>query len=83
MRRRVKLFTAIAIITAVFTHMAYAQPIPGESPKEKSAREAKEKRYRDVESDYKASMERIPDAPKNSDPWGSLRSPNPSSPGKK
>ena len=71
-----KLFTATAIIAALFTHMAYAQPIPGESPKEKSAREAKEKRYRNVDSDYKASMERIPDAPKNTDPWGTLRAPN-------
>ena len=83
MRRRVKLFTATVIIAALFTHMAYAQPIPGESPKEKSARESKEKRYRDVESDYKASMERIPDAPKNTDPWGTLRAPNTPSSGKK
>ena len=70
-----KLITAIAIIAALFVNMAHAQPIPGESPKEKSAREAKQKRYQNVDSDYKASLERIPDAPQNKDPWGNLRSP--------
>jgi len=80
----VKLLTAIAVIAALVAHVAFAQPIPGESPKEKSEREQKEKRNRDVESQYKSSLERIPDVPKNSDPWGNLRSPNvPSSTGTK
>jgi hypothetical protein len=80
----VKPITAIAVIAALFTNIAYAQPIPGESPKEKSAREAKQKRYQNVDSDYKSSLERIPDAPQNKDPWGTMRTPNaPSSAGTK
>jgi hypothetical protein len=81
---RVKLFTATTIATVLLTQISYAQPIPGQSPKEKAALEQKQRHDRDVDSQYKSSLERIPNAPKNTDPWGNLRAPNaPSSGGNK
>jgi hypothetical protein len=73
----VKLLAAMAMAAFLFTQVSHAQPIPGESPKEKAARELKQKRDRDVDSNYKSSLELIPEPPKkNTDPWGNLRAPN-------
>ena len=79
-----KQFTATIITTALLAQVSYAQPIPGMSPKEKAALEEKQARDKDVEKNYKSTIERIPNASKNTDPWGNLRAPSaPSSTGNK
>ena len=79
-----KTLTAIVVAAALLTQTAYAQPIPGMSPKEKARHEQKQARDRDVDSRYKSALEQIPDAGKNIDPWGNLRTPStPASPGAK
>ena len=79
-----KRFTAAAIAAALLTQVADAQPIPGMSPKEKARHEQKQARDRDVDSKYKSALEQIPDAGKNTDPWGNLRTPGtPASPATK
>lgn len=68
----------VAIATAFFlTQAAYAQPapIPGESPKEKAANEAKRRELKDLDARYKATMKNIPDAEKPADPWAGTRVP--------
>jgi len=72
----VKLFTATIITTGLLTQVSYAQPIPGLSPKEKSRLEEKQARDKDIDKAYKSTIDRIPDASKNTDPWGNLRAPN-------
>jgi hypothetical protein len=71
----VKTLTAIVAATVLLAQAADAQPIPGMSPKEKARAEQKQARDRDVDSQYKAAIELIPDSGKNVDPWGNLRTP--------
>jgi hypothetical protein len=83
----VRIITAIAMsafLLAQISGVACAQPIPGMSPKEKTRYEQKRARAEEADRDYKDMMQRIPDADKNRDPWGNLRTPNaPTSSGKK
>ena len=71
--------TLIAAIAAAFflTQTAYAQPaaLPGESPKEKAANEAKRRELKDLDARYKATMKNIPDVEKPADPWAGTRVP--------
>ena len=79
-----KTLTAMVAAALLLTQAAYAQPIPGMSPKEKARAEQKQARDKDVDSQYKSSLELIPDSGKNVDPWGNLRTPStPASPGTK
>ena len=71
-----KIFTATIIATVLLTQVSYAQPIPGLSPKEKARLEEKQARDKQTDKAYKSTLERIPDANKNTDPWGNLRAPN-------
>jgi hypothetical protein len=80
----VKTFTAIMIATVLLAQVSYAQPIPGLSPKEKARLEEKQARDKETDKAYKSTLDRIPDAGKNTDPWGNLRAPSaPSSTGTK
>jgi hypothetical protein len=84
MRYPVKIFTATMIAMTLLTQISYAQPIPGLSPKEKAQLEQKQAHEKDTDRAYKSTLDRIPDASKNADPWGSLRAPSaPSSAGTK
>jgi hypothetical protein len=77
----VKTFTATLITTVLLTQVSFAQPILGLSPKEKAKLEEKQALDKDTDKAYKSTLERIPDAAKNTDPWGNLRAPSaPSSP---
>jgi hypothetical protein len=79
----VKLFAATLTAAALLAEAAYAQPIPGLSPKEKAQLEQKQARDKDIDNAYKSTLDRIP-ARKDSDPWGNLRTPSaPSSTGTK
>jgi hypothetical protein len=74
------------LATVLLVQASYAQPapIPGQSPKEKAREEQKRARDKDAEGAYKSSLDSIPDAGKNTDPWGKLRTPSaPSSAGPK
>jgi hypothetical protein len=84
MRCPVKIFTAIMLAAVLLTQVSYAQPIPGLSPKEKAQLEQKRAREKETDKDYKSTLDRIPEASKNTDPWGNLRAPSaPSSAGTK
>jgi hypothetical protein len=72
----VKTFTATMIAALLLTQVTYAQPIPGVSPKEKARLEEKQARDKATDKAYKSTLERIPDANKNTDPWGNLRAPS-------
>jgi hypothetical protein len=75
---------ATMVVAVLFVQASHAQPIPGQSPKEKARQAEKKAEDKDVDRDYKSSLKQIPDASKNPDPWGNLRSPNaPSSTGAK
>ena len=76
MRCPVKTVTATIITTVLLTQMSSAQPIPGLSPKEKARLEEKQARDKQTDKAYKSTLERIPDANKNTDPWGNLRAPS-------
>jgi hypothetical protein len=75
---------AAVVTAALLVPCANAQPIPGQSPQEKARQAEKKAQEKDVDRDYKSSLEKIPEASKSSDPWGNLRTPNaPSSGGTK
>ncbi len=71
-----KTFTATMITALLLTQVSYAQPIPGVSPKEKARLEEKQARDKATDKAYKSTLDRIPDANKNTDPWGNLRAPS-------
>jgi len=66
-------FIGTAAATLLLAQAAYAQPIPGESPKEKAANELKQRQLQDLQAKYSATMKRIPDAKKPADPWADVR----------
>ncbi len=76
----VKIVTATMIATVLLTQVSYAQPIPGLSPKEKAQLEQKRALEKETDKAYKSTLDRIPNAGKNTDPWGNLRAPNTPSP---
>jgi hypothetical protein len=45
------------------------------SPKEKAALEEKKAQEKDADKTYKSTLGNIPDAKKNIDPWGNIRTP--------
>ena len=71
-------FIAALVAAALFTQVAYAQhKAAPEGPTDKQKADARAKRdfEKDTDDAYKASIDRIPDAKKTVDPWGSLRAP--------
>jgi len=68
-------FVVAAAAVVLLTQAASAQPIPGESPKEKAANELRQRELRDTEAKYQATMKRLPDAKKPADPWADVRAP--------
>lgn len=72
---------ALALVAALMTSAlsmpaAEAQPIPGMSPKEKAAAEKKSAEEKANDRAYKSSLGNIPNAKKNDDPWGGVRTPS-------
>jgi hypothetical protein len=75
--RYLELFTSVFITAWLLSQASYAQPIPGMSPKEKADLAIKKAQEKDTDRAYNSSLKNIPDVNKSSDPWGSLRAPNP------
>ena len=75
MRYSVRICSASMIISVMLTQTSYAQPIPGMSPREKAALEEKKAQVKDAAKTYKSTLGNIPDAKKNIDPWGNIRTP--------
>jgi hypothetical protein len=67
---------AAMLAAALLMQSAYAQPIPGQSPKEKAAGNEKKALEKQTDEQYKSTLRNIPAAGKPADPWGGIRTPN-------
>jgi hypothetical protein len=76
----VRFFIAAMATSALLTQTAYAQAIPGQSPKEKAAQELKKEQEKDTDKAYSSALKRMPNANKPVDPWGNIRAPSESVP---
>ena len=69
---------AFAFMTraALLAQGAQAQPIPGQSPKEKARADQEKATAKETDAAYKARLNNIPDAKQPLDPWGQMRAPS-------
>ena len=67
----ISLIVAAAMVASVLP--AIAQDIPGQSPREKTARTAKQQERRAIERAYQATRKNMPAAQSPSDPWAGMR----------
>jgi hypothetical protein len=71
-----RMLLATVAAAALLMQGAQAQPIPGQSPKEKARAEQKKALAKDTDAAYKSRLDSIPDANQATDPWGNMRAPS-------
>ena len=73
-------FIAAFVVAALLTHASYAQvtaaPPIGLTAQEKAEIAEKEVARQATEKQYNSTLNRIPNAKQNVDPWGNLRMPS-------
>jgi hypothetical protein len=74
----VRIFALFVALSALLTQPSYAQPFP-ESERQKAEEARKKADEKATDQAYKAVTKHTPNANKKVDPWGSLRTPSPSS----
>ena len=74
----------IAAMIALIAVPAYAQRSGGDRRKELMEQEsaARKKALDEADKGYKDTLDRIPDAPRNNDPWSAYRTPSADDPKK-
>jgi hypothetical protein len=74
MRKSLKLGTVVAAIAiALLTQGAYAQGKGKRQQQQPAANAEDAAKKKTLDADYKKALQSVPDAPKNDDPWKTMR----------
>ena len=73
---KLRIVLAAVAVAALLAQGAQAQPIPGQSPKEKARADQEKATAKETDAAYKARLNNIPDAKQPLDPWGQMRAPS-------